>query len=86
MPLHDDEENKVLAEQIIRYLDSHPEAADGPEGIAMWWIPRQQHKESVEKVNKALDYLIDEGVVHKKRLHNGSFVYSAVKAKTNDDQ
>lgn len=75
MPQNDDEENKALAEQIIRYLDSHPEAADGAEGIAMWWIPRQQHKESVEKVNKALNYLIKKGMISRKKLSNGHEIY-----------
>lgn len=79
MPQNDDEENKVLAEQIVRYLESHPEAADGLEGIAMWWIPRQQHKESVEKVKKVLDYLINEGIVSKKISQDGNFVYSGIK-------
>ena len=85
MPEYDDEE-KFLAEQIMRYLESHPDAADSPEGIAMWWIPHQRQKESVEKVTKVLKVLVDKGGVQKKELKDGSIVYTAVKGKTTGDK
>ena len=47
----------------------------------MWWIPRQQHKESVEEVSKVLEYLVKEGFVRKKILHDGRNIYSAVKGE-----
>lgn len=76
MPKNDDEENKILADQITRYLESHPEAADGLEGIAKWWIPQQQYIESVEKIHKALNYLIENGTVTRKTLSDGSDIYA----------
>ena len=75
MPQNNDEENKILAEQIVRYLKSHPEAADSLEGIAKWWIPQQQYIESVEKVYKALNYLIENKIVSRKILSDGSKIY-----------
>lgn len=84
MPEHDDED-KFLAEQIKHYLESHPDAADSPEGIAMWWIPRQRHKESVKKVSKVLKYLAEEGIVQKKELNDGSFLYAGIKNKLTND-
>ncbi len=84
MPEYDDED-MFLAEQIMRYLDSHPDAADGPEGIAMWWIPRQRHKESVEKVTHVLTHLVVKGVVLKKELNDGSVVYAGNKGKLTND-
>ena len=76
MPKNDDEENKILAKQIVRYLESHPEAADGLEGIAKWWIPKQQYIESNEKVHKALNYLIEKGIISRKTLSDGSDIYA----------
>lgn len=76
MPQNDDEENMTLAEQIIRYLDSHPDAADGLEGIAKWWIPHQQYIESIEKVQKALNYLIKNRIIKRKTLSDGSVIYA----------
>jgi len=75
MPQNDDKESKDLAEQINRYLESHPDAADGLEGILKWWIPQQQRIESVEKVRKALNYLIENRVVSRRMLSDGSEIY-----------
>ena len=75
MPDNNDEESKVLAEQIERYLDSHPDAADSLEGIVKWWIPHQQYIESVDKVYKALNYLVENGMLSQKTLSDGSKIY-----------
>lgn len=70
-----DDEDKLVAEQIVHYLESHPDAADCLEGIAKWWIPQQQYIESVEKVYKALNYLIENEIVSQKILSDGSKIY-----------
>lgn len=78
MPEYDDED-KFLKEQILRYLESHPDAADSPEGIAMWWIPQQRQKESVAKVSEVLELLVDDGVIQKKELKDGRVIYTGRK-------
>ncbi len=71
-----DDEEKLMAEQIVRYLESHPDAADCLEGIAKWWIPQQQYIESIEKIHKALNYLVENGIVTRKTLSDGSDIYT----------
>ncbi|MDH5359570.1 MAG: hypothetical protein OEX03_03355 [Gammaproteobacteria bacterium] len=65
-----DEEIKELSLEILRYLQSHPHAADSVEGIAKWWIYRQRVTEMVNKVQLALDYMVDEGVIVNNRISN----------------
>ncbi len=60
----DTEEQRLeqeLAEAILRYLADHPQATDTLEGIAEWWLLRQQIRVAVERVAKALRRLIAEG-------------------------
>ena len=72
----DDDEDKLVAEQIERYLEQHPDAADCLEGIVKWWIPKQQYIESNKKVHKALNYLIEKGIICRKTLSDGSDIYA----------
>lgn len=65
-----DDEIKELSLEILRYLQSHPHAADSVEGIAKWWIYRQRVTEMVNKVQMALDYMVDEGVLMNSRVSN----------------
>ncbi len=60
----------------MRYLEDHPDAADTVEGITNWWITWQRFKDTKEKVEDVLEYLIEEGVVEKRMIMGGRFVYS----------
>lgn len=75
--MQNDEDNHLenLADQIIRYLDKHPDAADSIEGIVNWWLPKQRYIESVDQVYKALYFLIEKGEVSKKELADGHIIY-----------
>ncbi len=46
---------------ILHYLRDHPQAKDGVEGIAQWWIGEER-----EIVEKALALLVNEGVIEKR--------------------
>jgi hypothetical protein len=46
---------------ILHYLRDHPQAKDGVEGIAQWWIGEER-----EIVEKALALLVKEGVIEKR--------------------
>lgn len=52
-----------LAEQIVAYLAERPQAMDTLEGIARWWLLRQQVRVIVERVEGALEALTAEGVL-----------------------
>lgn len=51
------------AREIEQYLETHPQAADSLEGIAMWWVSRQRIRNELEVVRAALETLSAMGVV-----------------------
>lgn len=52
-----------LRELVLGYLDDHPTAMDTLDGIAEWWILRQQIQIEVRRVSAVLASLVDEGVL-----------------------
>lgn len=52
-----------VAEAILAYLAEHPEAMDTPEGIAGWWLKRQQIRASVPTIARVLHDLTESGVL-----------------------
>ncbi|MEQ1528375.1 MAG: hypothetical protein ABL925_03600 [Methylococcales bacterium] len=68
-------------EEILTYLRNHSGAADTFEGIIEWWLPRQRYEQSKEKIQKALDTLVAQGLVKKVRLNDGTTIYSSADSK-----
>jgi Fe2+ or Zn2+ uptake regulation protein len=54
---HDEE----LAEAILQYLAEHPHAMDTLEGIAEWWLMRQQVRVQVNALARVLRQLTEQG-------------------------
>ncbi|MCI0694749.1 winged helix DNA-binding protein [candidate division KSB1 bacterium] len=52
-----------LAEAILKYLAEHPQASDTLEGIAEWWIMRQQIRVEATSVAKVLRQLTESGLL-----------------------
>ncbi len=69
------------AEDILQYLEEHTNAMDTLEGIAKWWIPRQRLDESLQTVDKALDYLVERKVICRRITLGGDPVYCKKKVK-----
>jgi hypothetical protein len=65
----DDQDEKIRAasEQIQRYLEEHPGAADSLDGIATWWVARQVIAKELSVVRAALERLVEAGVVTAER-------------------
>lgn len=59
-PEHDIER---ISDEIQRYLQKHPNAADTAEGITKWWLTRQRYEEAAILVRKALESLVERGVI-----------------------
>ncbi len=57
-----------VAGEISDYINKRPNAAETAEGIAKWWIPRQRIEESVEVVEKALEFLVIEKKIVKRNF------------------
>lgn len=71
-------ENKTssLIEAITRYLEIHPNAADTLEGVARWWLPAAYKLKSINKVQAALDVLIEQGVIKRTKTADGKVIFS----------
>jgi hypothetical protein len=52
-----------LRDLVLGYLDEHPTAMDTLDGIAEWWILRQQIQIEVRRVSAVLSSLVREGVL-----------------------
>ena len=60
-----DEHLTETVDAIMRYLDSHPDAADTEEGIAQWWLPNALSGD-ICTVQLALTRLERLGRVHRR--------------------
>ncbi|MGH7712996.1 MAG: hypothetical protein ACREOG_17020 [Gemmatimonadaceae bacterium] len=48
---------------VLAYLDDHPTAMDTIDGIAEWWVLRQQIDIEVRRVSRVLALLVTDGVL-----------------------
>jgi hypothetical protein len=48
---------------ILGYLDDHPTAMDTLDGIAEWWVLRQQIEIEVRRVSRVLTALVSDGLL-----------------------
>ncbi len=60
-----DEHLTEIVEAILRYLHSHPDAADTVEGIAKWWLPAKWCVDA-RTVLSALARMEAQGLVHRR--------------------
>lgn len=71
-----DVELEQVVAAISTHFTAHPNAADTADGIAAWWLAGAVPKPLVER---ALQWLVDEGVVVAKRVANGTVIYALKK-------
>ena len=76
MGTNPDAELDALAGEILRYLQTHAEAADTLEGIAHWWIKRQRLEETKVRVQRALDHLVNAAKLQSRVTPAGRTLYS----------
>ena len=76
----------AIAREIRTYLNAHPEAADSLEGVARWWLARQHYEQAIDKVKKALEYLVIEGAVTKTSTTGGKTLYSSASREGSGNQ
>ena len=70
----------ALANEIIQYLDAHPNAADTAKGIVQWWLQRQRYEDLLQDVQNALDYLEERGSIKKVEVAEGGVIYSSAQS------
>lgn len=61
--------------EVLDYLEEHPNAADSVEAIQQWWLLQRVSRFSREKIQKALDQLVEAHLVERRRLSDGHEVY-----------
>ncbi len=66
-----------FTKEIMKYLETNPQAGDTLEGIARWWLLQQQVSDSVSAVHKALEQLKTKGFVEERKSPSGQTVYFA---------
>jgi hypothetical protein len=66
-----------LDHYILDYLRRHPRGGDSLEGIARWWMLRQQVSETVSAVRRELERLAAAGQVRVRRGADGQILYGA---------
>jgi hypothetical protein len=71
-PEDDAQREQVLARCVLDYLAEHPQAMDTVEGIAEWWVMREQVRVDVRLLERVLHRLTEQGVLEKN--HSGSQV------------
>jgi hypothetical protein len=74
--MDDDSAIRRLAREIAFYLEEHPDAVDTADGILRWWLSRRRIDATAEHVERALDLLIADGIVERRRLPDGRSVYA----------
>jgi len=70
-----DEHLIEVVDAILRYLHSHPDAADTVEGIAKWWLPAEWCTD-IRIVQSALTRLEAQGLVHRRINADRHVLYS----------
>jgi hypothetical protein len=71
-----------MAENILAYLATHPEAQDTMEGIVEWWLLEQEIRRSTAQVKAALAELVAQGLVLERRGKDGQIHYRINRLKT----
>lgn len=64
---------------LRRYLRAHPQACDTVEGIAIWWLGRQQPRATLEAVAQAVAQLVEGGEMEFWSGPDGQTVYRAAR-------
>lgn len=58
----------VLRELVLRYLAEHPGAMDTLDGIAEWWVMREQLRVDLQRLSRVLDDLTRQGILEETSL------------------
>lgn len=73
---------KEMTDAIVGYLAEHPQASDTLEGVAEWWIMRQQVRTEINMLKKVLRQLTKSGVLEE--IGKGDTPRYRLKAREDD--
>jgi len=72
----EDSEIFALAQEIENYLAQRPHATDTIEGVQRWWVGATGREWAPRVLERAMELLIERGVVQKRRLPDGRMIYA----------
>jgi Fe2+ or Zn2+ uptake regulation protein len=75
-------DDSVLRQAILNYLEEHPNAMEALDGIAEWWITRGQIRVEVEALGRVLEELTKSGLLKEMRV-TGKTYYRLARRKVN---
>jgi hypothetical protein len=64
-----------IQSEVLGYLEEHPDAFDTVEGIRQWWLLRRLAKYSTDRVQTAIDQLVETGFIETRLLDDGRCAY-----------
>lgn len=73
-----------LIYSLLNYLFKRPAAKDTFQGIAEWWIFRQQVNHDLERIGKALNVLVSQGLVIVKHYSGQEELYQLNEEKLDE--
>ena len=76
-PPEDSQREEDLARCVLDYLSEHPQATDTLEGIAEWWVMREQVRVDVKLLERVLHRLTEQGFLDE--IHGGAQVRFSLK-------
>lgn len=77
--MDDDDAVPALAAEVLRHVAKHPGAADTVEGVCRWWLPRSGAEYGPAIVEAALERLVRDGALARRRLPDGQVLYAAMR-------
>ena len=79
----DSQDESKIAKEILRYLESHPQAADTLEGIEAWWSSsnRSRIKPQTSVIKSVVERLVKDGKLTQRKAQNGRTYYAIHRPK-----
>jgi hypothetical protein len=79
------QDESPIVEEILAYLQTHPDAQDTLEGVVEWWLRAQTIRHRTVAAKAALEQLVKKGRLIEKKTEGGSTVYRLNPEKVRED-
>jgi Fe2+ or Zn2+ uptake regulation protein len=77
---------ETIEKMILAYLEQNPDAVDTAEGIAKFWMQRQNAEITFMKVSRTLEKLVKKGSIKVFQSLDGTLYYKLKKDRPESEQ